>query len=66
MKFAVVLVTYNRLECLKIALKRYENQILPPSHIFVINNASTDGTEEFLQQWAMEKNAPFEKEVINM
>lgn len=65
MKFAVVLVTYNRLECLKIALKRYENQILPPSHIFVINNASTDGTEEFLQQWAMEKNAPFEKEVIN-
>lgn len=65
MKFAVVLVTYNRLECLKIALKSYENQILLPSHIFVVNNASTDGTEEFLQQWAMEKYAPFEKEVIN-
>lgn len=66
MKFAVVLVTYNRLECLKIALKKYEMQTLVPAYLFVVNNASTDGTGEFLRQWVEKKNTAFEKVVMNV
>ena len=51
MRIAVVLVTYNRLDCLKIALSRYEQQSKLPLYIIVVNNASTDGTYDYLQSW---------------
>ena len=44
MKIGVVLVTYNRLEKLKIALKSYEEQTVLPKYILVVNNNSNDGT----------------------
>lgn len=48
MNIAVVLVTYNRLDCLKITLQRYASQTLQPAYVVVVNNASTDGTEAYL------------------
>lgn len=51
MKTAVVLVTYNRLKCLKIAISKYEEQSFLPNIIIVVDNASTDGTYEYLDKW---------------
>ena len=45
---AAVIVTYNRLEKLKNAIAAYENQLCKPTYIIVVNNASNDGTKEFL------------------
>lgn len=43
-----VVVTYNRLELLTRCLEHLERQSRPPDSILVIDNASTDGTEEML------------------
>lgn len=43
-----VIVTYNRLECLKNLLAGLQNQIVAPDEIIVVNNSSTDGTTEWL------------------
>lgn len=60
-----VVVTFNRIEKLKIALESYENQLVKPSYIIVINNASSDGTKEYLKAWSEEK-AEYEKIVVNL
>lgn len=49
MKYAVVIVTYNRLEKLKKCIKKVENQIIKASHIIIVDNASSDGTNEYLK-----------------
>lgn len=64
MDFTVVIVTYNRLECLKKALNAFEKQNYQPKDMIVINNASNDGTYEFLAQWK-EKDSTFSKKIIN-
>lgn len=43
-----VLVTYNRIECLKKVIRGLEQQTYPISRIFILNNASTDGTLDYL------------------
>ena len=63
--FGVVLVTFNRLEKLKVALHCFSLQIEKPSYIIVVNNASTDGTADFLECWEKENEA-FEKKVITL
>ena len=45
---AAVVVTYNRLDKLKKVLAALEKQTVLPSSIIVVNNASTDGTDVFL------------------
>ena len=60
----VVIVTYNRLEKLKKAIASYENQTRTFRNMIVVNNHSTDGTQEFLEAWKMEK-AAFSKYVIS-
>lgn len=65
MKIGVVIVTYNRLEKLKIALASYEKQTLKPKYILVVNNNSTDGTKEYLEQWQNEKSE-IEKYLVNL
>ncbi len=52
MTIGAVIVTYNRLEKLKKCLESYEAQSHPPHCVLVIDNASTDGTKEFLDRWA--------------
>ena len=56
--YAVVVVTYNRLELLKECLKQVENQTVPAKRIIVVNNASTDGTAEYLRE-CKEKNKQY-------
>lgn len=65
MQIGVVIVTYNRLEKLKIALASYEKQTLKPKYILVVNNNSTDGTKEYLEQWQNEKSE-IEKYLVNL
>ena len=60
----VVIVTYNRKEKLKKALKAYDQQIFLPCEIIVVNNASTDGTNEILDRWKSE-NSIYSKVVID-
>lgn len=43
-----VVVTYNRLNLLKECINALETQSYKIEHIFVVNNASTDGTSQFL------------------
>lgn len=59
-----VIVTYNRLEKLKKTLQCYSRQSLLPQYIVVVNNASTDGTAFFLNDWQNEPES-FKKIVIN-
>lgn len=49
MKIAAVVVTYNRLALLKECLEAIRRQSYAVSSVVVINNASTDGTEAYLQ-----------------
>lgn len=65
MRIAVVLVTFNRLKCLKIALEKYENQTVSPAYLVVVNNASTDGTKEYLEQWNKTTDATFERIILH-
>lgn len=59
MKVCAVIVTYNRLELLKLTIEKLKNQTRNLDSIIVINNNSSDGTKEFL---ATEK----ELDVINL
>lgn len=61
----VVIVTYNRLDKLKHALNCYDSQTCTFRNLIVVNNKSTDGTKEYLQEWK-EKDASYSKYVLNM
>lgn len=50
MKIAAIVVTFNRKELLLKTLEGLESQTHPVDHIFVIDNASVDGTKEMLNQ----------------
>ncbi len=52
---AVVIVTYNRIVKLKKTLDSYCKQSLKPEYLIIVDNASTDGTSEFLDKWKLEK-----------
>ena len=52
MKTICVIVTYNRLALLKECLAAIEKQTYPINKTIVIDNCSTDGTEEFLKAYA--------------
>lgn len=66
MKIGVVIVTYNRLDKLKIALKSYEKQTEKPKYILVINNNSTDGTREYLENEWQKEESKIEKIIVNL
>ena len=58
-----IIVTFNRLNLLKRCLSSIANQTLPPSNIIVVDNASTDGTEEFCSRNA---NIQYLKQETNL
>ena len=62
---AAVIVTYNRINDLIKSLETYENQDENPDAIIIINNCSTDGTNEFLNEWK-QKKSEYEKYVISL
>ncbi|TAL69735.1 MAG: glycosyltransferase [Bacteroidetes bacterium] len=49
-KIAAVVITYNRLDFLKEIVDSLRKQSLKMDLIIVVNNSSTDGTKEWLQQ----------------
>ncbi len=49
-KIAAIVVTYNRKELLKECIDAILCQTLLPGRIFIINNASTDGTEQLIYE----------------
>lgn len=59
----VVIVTFNRLEKLKIALSAFDCQTKSPGYIIVVDNASTDETPKYLKKWG-QKSANYKKFVI--
>ena len=61
----VVLVTYNRLDTLKKAIKSYDVQTKKPQYILIVNNASSDGTLEYLNQWFCIESG-YKKIVVNL
>lgn len=54
-----VVVTYNRKVLLNRCLTALNEQVVKPDHIVVINNASTDGTVDFLAQQGWENSQTF-------
>ena len=51
MNIICVIVTFNRLELLKNTIDSVLSQTRQPNHILIINNASTDGTAEYLRKF---------------
>lgn len=48
-KIATVVVTFNRKDLLMECLKAIEEQTFKPHTVFIVDNASTDGTKELLE-----------------
>jgi len=62
----VVIVTFNRLKQLKIALSAYDKQSCRPKYVVVVNNNSDDGTLEYLlNEWSLDVKE-YSKYVINL
>lgn len=49
---AAVVVTFNRLEKLKKVLASLRAQTRTPNQLIIVNNASTDGTQKYLDEYA--------------
>lgn len=66
-KVAVVVVTFNRKDLLKECLNGVLNQTRKVDKIFIIDNASTDGTTDFLEKEGFLKNdlINYEKMSVN-
>ena len=62
---ALVIVTFNRLDKLKKTLYHYNDQTEPFKSLIVVNNASTDGTSEFLEAWQQEDSS-YDRYVIHL
>lgn len=62
---AAVIVTYNRIDLLKKVLKAFEGQLELPDIIVIVNNASTDGTAEYLDSWKSSTRCDAKIIVIN-
>lgn len=58
-KYAIIIVTHNRIELLKECINNALNQTAAAEKIIIVNNASTDGTDEYLKTQLF-KNEIFE------
>lgn len=65
MAIGVVIVTYNRIGKLKEALNAFKIQSVKLDYILVVDNASTDETSQYLENWQNEKEN-YDKYVITM
>lgn len=64
-EIGVVIVTFNRLEKLRKTLNAYATQTVKAKYIIVVNNASSDGTSKFLDEWRNDYDG-VEKIVLNL
>ncbi len=65
MDIGVVIVTFNRADKLRHALQSFEEQSKLPQYVIVVNNASTDSTQDILADWRSVP-ASYIKKVIQM
>ena len=64
-KIVAVVVTYNRKELLEENIKALLNQSYENLDILIIDNASTDGTEEVVKKYVSDKShSPFLGNII--
>ena len=66
--FAAVIVTYNRKELLGVNIHMLLRQTLPFDKIFIVDNCSTDGTYEYLEEqgWMSEQRFVYTKTEVNI
>ena len=62
-KYAIVIVTYNRRQLLEECVDKAYRQTIPAESIIIINNASTDGTQTYLEELT-DENAIYD--IINL
>lgn len=55
---SAVIITHNRLALLKKAIKSAENQTYPNIEIIIVDDASTDGTKEYIEK-CIEDGSPY-------
>ena len=63
-KIAAVIVTFNRIELLKLCLAALDKQTHLVDSIIVINNNSKDGTKEFLDKWRNDRCTSLAKPIV--
>ncbi|MEP2934941.1 MAG: glycosyltransferase family 2 protein [Gilvibacter sp.] len=56
MNISVYITSYNQKEFLKEAIQSVLNQTLPPFEIIVVDDASTDGSQELIKEYAIKHN----------
>ena len=61
--YAIVIVTYNRRQLLEECVDKAYRQTIPAESIIIINNASTDGTQTYLEELT-DENAIYD--IINL
>ncbi len=61
MKYTVVIVTYNRLELLKECIEAINNQKKQFDSVVIVDNASTDGTKDYLQGYEKKYHIIYEE-----
>lgn len=49
-KYVVIIVTYNRLHLLRECIAQIENQTIKAQSVIIVDNASTDGTAQYLKE----------------
>ncbi len=59
-RVAAIVVTYNRLALLKESLAALKSQRYPLAKIFIIDNASTDGTQAWFEQSSLAQDYTFQ------
>lgn len=52
-KYAIIITTYNRKQLLQECIDRVCQQTVPADSIIIVNNASTDGTNDYLEQFSL-------------
>lgn len=60
-----VCVTFNRIDKLKNTINAFDKQTEPITELVVVDNASTDGSKEFLDKWEKEVGS-YRKKVIHL
>lgn len=66
MIISAVVVTYNRIELLKECLTAYIKQTRLPDKIIVVDNASTDGTREYLDAWKIDNEEKTSIHIVHL
>jgi len=64
MKYSIIIATYNRLDELRELIQSFEKLDFPRQdfQLFIVDDGSTDGTEEFIAQYSSDLNIEYYKQ----